>query len=146
MDEDLVILGRLEAELDAARLSLDAYVAQANMARDFSAFAQTEDKCPRCELVAKWQVLKNWFLAEQLAALRAQASIRNIADPVSQEAWIRYSERAAVYGRMATEPQRLGDVDHAAAIVEQGKNKAGLVNSIWAAVLELRDKIAKRNS
>lgn len=136
----------MEAELDAARLALDDYVRLANIARDFSAFAQTEDRCPRCELVAKWQVLKNWFLSEQLAALKAQASIRGIADPANQEAWIRYSERAAVYGRMATEPQRLGDVTHAAVIREQGIKKAGLVNSIWAAVLEARDKITKRNS
>lgn len=127
-------------------MQLDDYVRLANLAADFSAFAQTEDRCPKCELTAKWSVLKNWALGEQLAALRAQASIRNIADPANQEAWIRYSERAAVYGRIASEPQRMGGVDHAAVIREQVVKKAGLVNRLYAATIELRDKIVKRFS
>lgn len=146
VDEDQGILDRLTAELNAERQKLDDYVRLANLARDFAAFAQTEERCPRCELVAKWSVLKNWFLQEQLQALRKQATITNIADPVNQEAWIRLSERAAVFGVMATEPQRVGGVDRATMIAEQGKKKAGLVNQLWAAVLELTAKIAKRNS
>ncbi len=138
---DEEVLKQLQTDLWLAQQELDAFVQKCKWAEDFAAFSRIQETCPHCQITMKWERLREFWQLKQLEALQAQALIRNIAEPVQQERWIRLSERAAVLEMFWAEPQRMGSRETVKAMAAEGERKTTRFEQLRRAVMEMMQRL-----